>query len=45
MGHTTESARGSLRLSVGFGNDEEQIDFVLDRLCELVPRVREAEDA
>jgi cysteine desulfurase len=45
MGLTPESARGSLRLSVGFGNDEEQIDFVLDRLCELVPRVREAEGA
>ena len=45
MGRTPESARGSLRLSVGFGNDEQQIDFVLDRLCEFVPRVREAEGA
>lgn len=40
MGRTPEQARGSLRLSVGAGVDESQIDAVVARLEELVPRVR-----
>ena len=42
MGRTAEQARGCLRLSVGHGVDTGQIDRVIELLCELVPRVREA---
>jgi cysteine desulfurase len=42
MGRTPEQARGSLRLSVGHGVDEAQIDQVLETLPSLVERVREA---
>lgn len=41
MGRTPEEARSSLRFSVGFGVDEEQIDRVVGLVAELVPRVRE----
>ena len=40
MGRTPEQARGSLRLSVGWGVDEAQIDRVVRLLGELVPRIR-----
>jgi cysteine desulfurase len=43
MGRTPEQARASLRLSVGWGVDEAQIDRVVALLCELVPRVRSVE--
>ena len=43
MGRTPEQARASLRISVGWGVDEAQIDRVVALLCELVPRVRKAE--
>ena len=43
MGRTPEQARASLRLSVGWGVDEHQIDRVVALLCELVPRVREVQ--
>ncbi|MFP6656364.1 MAG: cysteine desulfurase family protein [Myxococcota bacterium] len=43
MGRTAEEARASLRFSTGWGVDEKQIDRVVDLLCELVPRVRQAE--
>ena len=42
MGRTPEQARASLRLSVGWGVDESQIDRVVALLAELVPRVRGA---
>jgi cysteine sulfinate desulfinase/cysteine desulfurase-like protein len=42
MGRSPEQARATLRLSVGWGNDEDQIDEVIGRLVELVPRAREA---
>jgi len=45
MGRSPEQARGSLRWSVGHGNDAAQIDRVLDRLPGLVERVRRAESA
>jgi cysteine desulfurase len=45
MGRTPEQARGSLRMSVGWGVDEAQIDHVVALLSDLVPRVRAAEDA
>lgn len=41
MGRNEAQARGSLRLSIGWGVDESQIDRVVALLCELVPRVRE----
>jgi cysteine desulfurase len=40
MGRTPEQARASLRISVGWGVDEVQIDRVVTLLNELVPRVR-----
>lgn len=40
MGRSPEQARASLRISVGWGVDEAQIDRVVELLCELVPRVR-----
>jgi cysteine desulfurase len=45
MGRTPEAARGSLRFSVGHGNDESQIDCVLHQLPDLVERARRAVDA
>jgi cysteine desulfurase len=43
MGRTPTEARGSLRLSVGHGNDASQIDRVLAILPDLVERARSAE--
>lgn len=40
MGRNPEQALASLRLSVGHGVDEAQIDRVIELLGELVPRVR-----
>jgi cysteine desulfurase len=45
MGRSREEARASLRLSVGHGVDEAQIDRVLALLPNLVARVREASGA
>ena len=42
MGRTPEQARASLRLSVGWGVDEAQVDRAVALLSEFVPRVREA---
>lgn len=43
MGRSPEQARASLRLSVGWGVDEAQIDRAVALLTEFVPRVREVE--
>lgn len=40
MGRTPQQARSSLRFSVGAGLAREQIDFVVERLAELVPHIR-----
>jgi cysteine desulfurase len=40
MGRSPEAARGSLRMSVGYGVDEAQIDRVLAVLPDLVERAR-----
>jgi cysteine desulfurase len=40
MGRSPEAARGSLRMSVGYGVDEAQIDRVLTLLPDLVERAR-----
>src|SRR5262245_27661428 len=45
MGFSRAEARGTLRFSVGHGNDETQIDAVLARLPDLVARVRVARGA
>ena len=42
MGRSPEQARGTLRLSVGYGNDEAQIDAAIAAIVELVPRARAA---
>jgi cysteine desulfurase len=42
MGRTPDQARAALRLSVGYGNDEAQIDAAVRTIAELVPRAREA---
>jgi cysteine desulfurase len=44
MGRSARAARGSLRLSVGHGVDELQIDHVLALLPDLVERARRAGD-
>ena len=40
MGQPEELARGSLRLTLGPENTEEEVDFVLDTLVDLVGRLR-----
>jgi cysteine sulfinate desulfinase/cysteine desulfurase-like protein len=42
MGRTPEQARATLRLSVGYGNDEAQIDAAIAAIAELAPRARAA---
>ena len=45
MGRSPESARGSIRFSVGHGNAAAQLDFALSCLPDLVERARRAVDA
>jgi len=45
MGRSPEAARGSLRFSVGHGNDESQIGCAVHYLPDLVERARRAVDA
>ena len=40
LGFAREQALGSLRLSLGRGNTEEEVDLVLDRLPAMVARLR-----
>ena len=40
MGQQEELARGSLRLTVGHENTEEEVDYTLDTLVDLVQRLR-----
>lgn len=42
MGRTPEQARASLRLSVGHGSDEAQVDRAVELLAEIVERSRGA---
>jgi len=42
MGRSPESARGSIRFSVGHGNDAAQVDYALRCLPDLVERARGA---
>ena len=41
MGLDLRQAQGSLRFSLGYGNDEADVDYVLDNLAEIVARLRE----
>jgi len=45
MGLDPVRARGSLRFSLGRDNDEDDIDYVLDALAEIVHRLRELSPA
>jgi len=45
MGVDPLLAQGSLRFSLGRDNDEDDIDYVLDSLAEIVPRLRELSPA
>ena len=40
IGLPHEIAHGSLRLSLGTGNTEEEVDYVVDQLVEIVDRLR-----
>ncbi|MGB3328355.1 MAG: aminotransferase class V-fold PLP-dependent enzyme, partial [Thermomicrobiales bacterium] len=40
MGHSEESARASLRLTVGRGNSLEEIEDAVDTLASVVARIR-----
>jgi len=42
MGRSPEAARGSLRFSLGHGNDAAQVDYALSLLPDLVERARQA---
>ena len=41
LGQSAEVARGSLRLTLGKDNSEEQVDYLLDVLVDLVERLRQ----
>lgn len=41
IGHTHETAHGSIRFSLGKGNTEEEIDYVLDVLPGIITKIRE----
>ena len=40
LGRSSEAARTSLRLTVGTGNTEEETDYVIETIAELVPKLR-----
>lgn len=40
MGHSDAAARSTLRLTVGPENTEDEVDYVIDTVAELVPRLR-----
>jgi cysteine desulfurase len=42
MGRSPDAARGSIRFSVGHGNDAAQLDYALSCLPDLVERARRA---
>ena len=41
LGQSAEVARGSLRLTLGKGNTEEQVDYLISVLVDLVARLRQ----
>ena len=40
MGHSDAAARSTLRLTVGPENTDDEVDYVIDTVAELVPRLR-----
>jgi cysteine desulfurase len=40
MGHSDLEARSTLRLTVGIENTEDEIDYVVDTIANLVPKLR-----
>jgi cysteine desulfurase len=40
MGHSDLEARSTLRLTVGPGNTEGEIDYVVDTIADLIPKLR-----
>ncbi|MDA1036282.1 MAG: cysteine desulfurase family protein [Chloroflexi bacterium] len=40
MGHSDAAARSTLRLTVGPENTEDEVDYVVDTVAELIPRLR-----
>ena len=43
IGRTEEETRSSLRLSLGKGNNEEDVEYVVEHLCRAVEQIRGAE--
>ena len=41
LGQSAEVARGSLRLTLGRGNTDEEVDYLLEVLVDLVQRLRQ----
>ena len=41
LGQSAETARGSLRLTLGRGNTDEQVDYLINVLVDLVARLRQ----
>jgi cysteine desulfurase len=41
IGHSKGTAHGSLRLSLGKDNTEEEIDFILEKLPGIIQRIRD----
>jgi cysteine desulfurase len=41
MGYSHETAHGSLRLTLGKENTEEDVDYVLDILPEIIQKLRQ----
>jgi len=40
MGISTEVAQGAIRFSFGYGNTEQEVDYVVDALSEIIPKLR-----
>jgi cysteine sulfinate desulfinase/cysteine desulfurase-like protein len=40
MGHSDLEARSTLRLTVGPENTEGEIDYVVDTIADLIPKLR-----
>ncbi|MDA0836845.1 MAG: cysteine desulfurase family protein [Planctomycetota bacterium] len=43
IGRTEEETRSSLRLSLGKGNTEDDVEYVVEHLCRVVEKIRRAE--
>ena len=41
IGHSHETAHGSIRFSLGKGNNEKEIDYVLEVVPGIIKKIRE----